>query len=267
MSTQTALITGGSSGLGYAFAELLGNQGFEIIILARNKERIDRAIGNLGNSNIKATGIICDVTDTGQLSQAAEQVKDRNLKIDFLILNAGTVSTKLLCDYADATELKGDLETDLWGTIQSAYFFVPLLASGSRVLMISSGFGLMGSAGYSTYCAAKAGIINFGESLRRELLNKHIGVYVTCPGDMDTPQFAGEIAGQPAWMREQSSPRKLMPVNIAAKRILRQCSGKTKLLIIPSADVRLLIIVSKILPRKWKDRLLDRMFPRPMNPV
>ncbi len=263
MSSRVALITGGSSGLGFSFAEVLGKEGYQVIILARNKERIDKALEGLAVNRIKASGIACDVTSEINLRAAASSVKSSYGGIDFLVLNAGSVSTKLLCDYAGPEELKSDLETDLWGIIQSAYFFVPLLNEGSRVLMTSSGFGLMGSAGYSTYCAAKAGIINFGESLRRELLYRKIAVYVTVPGDMDTPQFAAEIAGQPGWMKEQSSPRKLMSTQLAAKKILRQCRGHSKFLIVPSADVRLLIFVSKLLPRKLRDKLLDRMFPRP----
>ncbi|MCX6233967.1 MAG: SDR family NAD(P)-dependent oxidoreductase [Bacteroidetes bacterium] len=262
---KTALITGGSSGLGFSFATLLGKEGYHIIILARNEQRIKKAAEALAEKNISARGIACDVTQEGQLREAAAIVRSEFGQIDFLVLNAGEVTTKLLKDYSSATELKKDLEIDLWGTIQSAYFFVPLLPSGSKVLMTSSGFGLMGAAGYSIYCAAKAGIINFGESLRRELLHKNISVYVTCPGDMDTPQFHAEIEGQPGWMKEKSSPRKMMPAEISAKRILRQCRGHTKFLIIPSPDVRLLIVVSKLLPRKWRDRMIDSMFPRPVK--
>ena len=128
--------------------------------------------------------------------------------------------------------------------------------------MTSSGFGLMGAAGYSMYCAAKAGVVNFGESLRRELLCKKIAVYVACPGDMDTPQFRNEVANQPAWMK-QSSPRKVVPVEWAAKKILSQCKGHKKYLIVTGSDVKLLAIASKLLPRKWKDSLIDGMLPRP----
>lgn len=260
-----ALITGGSSGLGYAFATWLGTRGYDIYILARDKSRLRISVEKLSEIQVHATGIACDVTSPVQLQEAAEKISNLSAKVDFLILNAGSVSTKLLTDYADPEELKSDLENDLWGTIQSAYYFVPLLREGSRVLLTSSGFGLMGAAGYSTYCAAKAGIIYFGESLRRELLHRKIQVYVTCPGDMDTPQFAAEIAGQPGWMKAQSSPRKLMSAEKAADKILRNCKGRMRFLIIPSSDVKMLLIASRLLPRKWRDRLLDNMFPRPKS--
>ncbi|NTW31281.1 MAG: SDR family NAD(P)-dependent oxidoreductase [Bacteroidetes bacterium] len=260
--TKTAVITGGSSGLGYALAELLGEQGYHIVLLARNKQRLDDAVAELAKKNYAVNGIICDITNENQVREASEKLKADYGKIDFLILSAGEVTTKLLCDYNGTAELKKDIDIDLWGTIQSAYFFTPLLVNGSKMLMISSGFGIMGAAGYSIYCAAKAGIVNFGESLRRELLYKNIAVYVACPGDMDTPQFRNEVKNQPEWMK-QESPRKVMPVEVAAKKILKQCNGHKKYLIITGSDVKLLATASKILPRKWRDWLLDNMLPRP----
>jgi uncharacterized oxidoreductase len=259
---KVALVTGGSSGLGYALAELLGKDGYTVVIVARNQERINKAVASLSAMNITVKGMSCDITDEAGLKKVFEQVKAEYEKIDYLVLNAGVVTTKLLADYTNVSEMKQDLEIDLWGTILSAHTFLPLLISGTKVLLISSGFGLMGAAGYSMYCAAKAGIINFGECLRRELLSKNINVYVACPGDMDTPQFHEEIKNAPQWMKKET-PRKLMKTVEVAKNILKMANGKKKYLIIPSGDVNLLNVLSKILPRKFRDSLLDGMFPRP----
>jgi short-subunit dehydrogenase len=259
---KTAVISGGSSGLGFAMAQILGLQGYQLVLLARNQQRLDQAVDDLLKKNLIAKGLLCDITSEEQLAETSKKIRDEYGKIDFLILNAGEVTTKLLCDYTSTTELRKDLDIDLWGTIQSAYFLTPLLVAGSKLLFISSGFGIMGAAGYTIYCAAKAGVVNFGESLRRELLYKNIGVYVACPGDMDTPQFRNEVKNQPEWMK-QSSPRKVVPVENAAKQILKQCKGHKKYLIVTGSDVKLLAIASKLLPRKWRDSLLDSMLPRP----
>ena len=260
--SKIALITGGSSGLGLAFAKILGKQGFSIIILARNQDKIQLAINELDTLSIKSEGFACDVSDETGLKQTSEIIKAKYGQIDFLILNAGTVTVKLLGDYADVGEIKKDLDTDLFGVIGSAFYFLPMLKEGSRVLMTSSGFGLVGAAGYSVYCAAKAGIVNFAESLRRELLHRKINVYVACPGDMDTPQFRHEMESQPLWMKSDS-PRKVVPVDWAAKRILNQCKGKYNLLVLSGSDVKLLYYVTKLVPRKFRDYLLDNMLPRP----
>lgn len=260
--SKMALITGGSSGLGLSFARILGRNGYGVIILARNKGKIEKTLQELQVEHIHAEGYVCDVSDEGQLREVSGIVKSKHNALDFLVLNAGVVTPKLLSEYTETGEIKKDLEIDLLGVIYSAFFFSPMLRKNSKILMVSSGFGLVGAAGYSVYCAAKAGIINFAESLRRELLCKDIRVYVACPGDMDTPQFEHEMRCQPEWMK-QGSPRKVLPVDVAAKRILKQCSGKYKFMIISSFDVALLAVAAKVLPRNLKDYIVDGMLPRP----
>jgi len=260
--SKIALVTGGSSGLGLAYAKILGKQGFSIIILARNQDKIQLAVNELNTMSIEAEGFSCDVSNDAELKHISELIRNKYSQIDFLILNAGTVTVKLLRDYTNVEEIKKDLDIDLFGVIGSAYYFLPMLKSGSKVLMTSSGFGLVGSAGYSVYCAAKAGIVNFAESMRRELLYQNINVYVTCPGDMDTPQLHQEMESQPLWARSDS-PRKIVPVDWAANRILKQCKGKYKFLIISGSDVKLLYYVTKFFPRKFRDFLIDNLLPRP----
>jgi NAD(P)-dependent dehydrogenase (short-subunit alcohol dehydrogenase family) len=179
-----------------------------------------------------------------------------------LLLNAGVVTTRLLKDYTGPAAIRKDLEINLLGVMFSAHFFAPMLKRGSKILMVSSGFGLMGAAGYSVYCAAKAGVVNFAEALRRELLSAGINVYVACPGDMDTPQLEHELKHQPVWMKT-TSPRKVLPVDLAAGRILKQCKGSRKHVVLSSFDVTFLSIASKLLPRTWRDRILDSAMPRP----
>ncbi len=258
---KVALITGASSGLGFEFSKILGKQDYVIINLARNKEKIVEAEKQLSADGIESHGFSCDVTDEISMNQMFKEISKQYKQIDFLILNAGVVSTKLLSEF-NVSDMRRDLEINLWGAILTAYTFQPMLVSGSKIVMVSSAFGLIGVAGYSIYNASKAGMVNFGEALRRELLPKNINVYVATPGDMDTLHYRNEIANQPLWMKSDS-PRKCMKVDVAAAKILKQCKGKRKFLIVTGADVKLLIFVIKFLPRKWRDALLDSMFPKP----
>lgn len=258
---KTALITGGSSGLGLAMARELGAKGYSLIILARDQVKIENAVNGLKKSGYDVKGYSCNISDEVLLKQAGEKVKEFSGKIDILILNAGVVTCKLLKDYTNGDELKQVLDINLWGTILSAYIFLPLVEKGGRILMISSGFGLMGPAAYSVYSASKAGIINFAESFRRELLCRKISVHVACPGDIDTPQLHEEQTQMPAWFKLKD-PRKEMPAEVAARRILKKCF-KNKFLIIINFEVFLLIILNKFLPRRLRDFICDRIFPLP----
>jgi short-subunit dehydrogenase len=243
-------------------AQNLGRAGYRLFLLARNESQLQQAAAQLQQAGIVVDTYRADVSRESDLSQVAIELQRTVGHIDFLILNAGMVTVKLLRDYSSTDELRQDLDIDLWGTIMSAYSFQPLLREGSKILMISSGFGLMGAAGYSIYCAAKAGVVNFAEALRRELLSQKIQVFVACPGDIDTPQYAFEMQSQPDWMQKET-PRKLMKPEEAARIILGACRQEKRFLITNSSDVRLLMLVSKLLPRRWRDWLLDRMFPRP----
>jgi 3-dehydrosphinganine reductase len=259
---KTALITGGSSGLGFEMARNLAGKKYDVIILARNEEKIEKAIDLIRDEGHSVSGFQCDITDEVRLREVYEEIRERFGKIDFLILNAGVVTPKLLGDFDNIQDLKRDLEINLWGTILSSHVFLPLLIPGSRILMISSGFGLMGPAGYTIYAASKAGMINFAESLRRELLNKRISVHVACPGDMDTPQLHEEHRSMPEWLKRGGSPRGWMNPEAAAEKILNKCKGN-KFLIVINSEILWLILLTKLTPRIIRDAILDRMFPLP----
>jgi len=259
--SKTALITGGSSGLGFELAKLLAEQGYVPVILARNQERIDNALKELRVRQPEAMGFSCDVTDANRLREVYAEVHKRRQSLHLLVLNAGTVTVGLISACADSGSLKRDLETNLWGAILDTHTFLPLLKPGAKVLFISSGFGLMGPAGCSVYAASKAGLINFAESLRRELLKDNITVHVACPGDIATPQYFEEHRSMPEWMK-QSAPRGMMPPRVAAQKILKKCR-RNRFLIIINAEILALILFSKLTPRRFRDFMIDRMFPLP----
>ena len=258
----TALVTGGSSGLGLALAHGLARQGFNPVVLARGGQRLEAAVAALRPSAPDAFGLVCDVTDAEGLARAAAAVDARSGGLEFLVLNAGTVHVNRLEDFDRTETLKEDIETDLWGTVLAARFFVPLLRPGGRILCISSALGLVGAAGYPAYCAAKAGVVNFAEGLRRELLYRRITVQVACPGDIDTPQYRGEVASMPEWMGVAGARGRPLPPQTAAARILRRCRGK-RFLILIDCETRLLLLARRLLPWRWSEALLDRLLPRP----
>ncbi len=261
--SKIALITGGSSGLGFAMAKYLGKQGYKIILTARRENKLKEAAEKLKNQNIETSYISADVTNAKDLENVSKFIRENFNGIDFLILNAGVVSVKLLNEYNDIQELKQDIDIDLLGVVQSAYYFESLLNPGAKVLLISSALGLFGMAGYTTYSAAKAGVLNFGDAWRRELITKNINLYVATPADIDTPQFHYEMDSHPQWMKEKSSPRKPHSADFIAKKIISKCKGKYRFLIIPTSDVKLLFFLFRILPISWRNFILDRIFPIP----
>ena len=263
MVERLAVITGGSSGIGLAMARILGHQGYNVVLVARTEAKLRQAVYDLKNDFVNAMYIVADVTRGEDLRKAREKILQIAGKIDFLILSAGIITVKLLEEYSSVEELRSDIEVDLLGVVQSAYYFSPLLGRGSRVLLISSALGLFGMAGYTTYSAAKAGVLNFADAWRRELLPRGIYLYVATPADVDTPQLRGEIASQPEWMRTKSGPRKAQPAEKIASKILSKCRGKYRFLIVPTFDVWFLLFVNRFLPISLRNFLIDKVFPLP----
>ncbi|MCP4135878.1 MAG: SDR family NAD(P)-dependent oxidoreductase [bacterium] len=260
---KTALITGGSSGLGLAMAKQLASEGYHSVILARGEERINKAVEQITGMGYSASGFKCDISSVDNLKSVAHKVKKQFGTIDYLILNAGVCHVGLLTD-DNILDKKQDIDVDLWGTIASGHTFVPMLATGSKVLMISSALGLVGAAGYSTYCAAKAGIISFGETLRRELLFRKIPVYVACPGDIDTPQYAHEQASMPSWMKGNEERTDITSPEVVAAKILKKCKGK-RFLVLSDFEVWQLVTFKKLFRTRLFNFIFDRIFPVPQS--
>lgn len=258
---KVALVTGGSYGLGFSFAKHLMADGYHVAVLARDDEKLSDAVRELPETEGIAMGIPCDVTDAGALQDAASKVKKTYGHIDLLVANAGSVHLGLLEQYSADVAIS-DIETGLIGTVLTVRAFLPLLIEGSKVLFIASGFGLMGAAGYTSYCAANAGIINFAEALRRELLCRDISVYVACPSDIDTPGYRREIERLPAWMDQAEARGKPLQPGDAANRILSRCRGK-RFLIIINPEIRMLLVAKRLLPERALLYLVDRLFPMP----
>ncbi|MCX5785902.1 MAG: SDR family NAD(P)-dependent oxidoreductase [Elusimicrobia bacterium] len=257
-----ALITGGSSGLGFSFAEQLASRGYTPILVARTEEKLRHAVQKLQSKGYEAVWFRADVTSKADLQSVAAQVTTLCGNLDFLILDAGVVHVGLLADYQNMETLKEDIEIDLIGTMLCTRIFLPLLKQQSRILMISSAFGIIGGAGYAPYCAAKAGIIRFAECMRRELLPKKIAVYVACPADIDTPQYAHEHETSPEWLKSASGRKSLLSPDIAAGRILKKCKGSGQMIII-NPEIALLHILLKILPECLAQLVGDLAIPKP----
>lgn len=253
--------------MGFAFAEHFVAAGYRVVILARDETRLAEAVARLstgsgtGSGTGSVSGIRCDVTDATSLREAAGRIGALEGRLDFLVANAGSLHLGLLEELPPETAL-ADIESGLSGAVLTARTFLPFLGGGAKVLFIASGFGLMGAAGYATYCAANAGIINFAEAIRREWLRRDISVYVACPADIETPGYQREREGFRPWMRRVGARGTPLEPGVAAGRILARCRG-SRFLIVINPELRMLLLAKRLLPDRALRLILDRLFPRP----
>lgn len=261
MERKVALLTGGGTGLGQAFAKELALQEYEILLLGRT-ERSLRSTCELLQHTTKTRFFICDIRNFDNLTFVADELASSKTKINFLIINAGIVHVSLLKDKTPK-DIVDELQTNLLGAIFTLKAFFPMLAPNAKVLFISSGYGLMAAAGYSVYCASKAGLVHFAEAFRREVKNLGIEVFVACPSYIDTPMLEYETESAPLWLKKNFSYyKKFASANKIAKIILKKCK-KSNFLIFSSMDIAFGNFLVKCLPRKISMRILDKFFASP----
>lgn len=184
LSARTALVTGGSKGIGLAIAEALYGAGARVAIVARDGARAEAAAHGLGE---RARGYSCDVTDAARIAAALEGVERDLGPVDVLVNNAGLTKDNLLFRIGEP-EWDVVLDTNLKG----AFLFTKAAARGmikrrwGRIVNITSVIGLMGNKGQSNYAASKAGLIGFTKAVAKELGSRNVLVNAVAPGYIDT---------------------------------------------------------------------------------
>ena len=184
---KTAIITGGSKGIGYSIAERFMNEGAKVIICSRNDSELSEAASKLSCESYQL-----DVSDSKGIKSMAEWFSKDHEKLDILVNNAGLIRPGTI---ADTTEEDWDLQinVNLKGPFLMSNNFLPIMSSGSSILNISSTVGLRSMRGAVAYCASKAGVVNLTKAMALDLAGK-IRVNCICPAVVDTPMVAERVS-------------------------------------------------------------------------
>ena len=187
LADATALVTGGSRGIGRAIASQLALAGAEVVLTARKAEAAEEAASEIRAAAGQARGIALDVSDDASVDRAVAALIEDYATIPILVNNAG-----ITCDNLLIRMKKDDwervLQTNLTGVYRLCRALVPSMvrARYGRIINISSVVAEMGNPGQANYAAAKAGIEAFSRSLARELASRNVTVNCVAPGFIDT---------------------------------------------------------------------------------
>jgi NAD(P)-dependent dehydrogenase (short-subunit alcohol dehydrogenase family) len=189
LSAKTAVITGGTSGIGLAIARRFANEGARVFITGRRQETLDAAIGELDGD---ITGVRADVTSTADLSALFTTVREQAGHIDVLVANAGGGSFATLGEITEE-QYHDTFDTNVKGTLLTVQGALPLLFDGASVILLSSTTATRGGAAFSIYAASKAAIRNFARSWALDLKDRGIRVNALSPGPTRTPGLVGLV--------------------------------------------------------------------------
>jgi gluconate 5-dehydrogenase len=198
LSGRTALVTGGSRGLGLQMAEALGELGAKVALTARKRDELDHAVAHLAKTNVKAIAIPCDMSRPEAIGPAVEQAIAAFGPIDILVNNAGTTWGAAAVDHPlDAWMKVLNLNlTAMFVTSQEVGKRCMVPRRKGKIINIASILGLVGGGdtarpGTIAYNSSKGGVVNFTRSLAAEWAQYDINVNAIAPGFFPTKMTKG----------------------------------------------------------------------------
>ena len=188
---KTALVTGGSRGIGKAISLSLGKSFNVVVGYSSSKDSAEEVVENIVKSGGTATAIQIDVKSSESIENAFVTIEEEFDGVDVLVNNAGITKDNIL------PRLKEDdwndvIDTNLSGSFKTSQRAIKHMMKNKwgRIVFISSIVGMMGNQGQANYAASKAGLIGLSKSIAKEMGSRNITSNVIAPGYVDTDMTA-----------------------------------------------------------------------------
>ncbi len=180
---KTALVTGGTSGIGYATARAFTDAGAKVFITGRTRQRVEDAATSLGAGVV---GVASDVTSIEDLDRLVDVIRASGTGLDIVFANAGSGEYVTLAEETPE-HLIDTFNRNVGGTVFTVQKTLPLLNPGASVVLAGSTAATRGTPAFGAYAAAKAAIRSFGRTWATELADRGVRVNTIVPGPIMTP--------------------------------------------------------------------------------
>jgi NAD(P)-dependent dehydrogenase (short-subunit alcohol dehydrogenase family) len=185
---KVAFITGGASGIGLAMAEAFGREGMSVMLADIEAAALTKAVDELRAKQVRAEGVVADVTSRNSLREAALETIAKFGKVHVVCNNAGVGAGGQFGQVA-ARDWDWVIDVNLKGVVYGMEVFEPLIAShgeGGHFVNTASMAGMVSAPGMEPYTATKYAVVGMSEGWYAQLAPKNIGVSVLCPGFVKT---------------------------------------------------------------------------------
>jgi short-subunit dehydrogenase len=266
----TAVVTGAASGIGAALAGLLAARGSNLVLVDRDKERLDGVAQKVRRDHpaLAVDTYVVDLSDDAATAEAADALAAAHPGTTLLVNNAG-VALGGRFDQVTLEEFDWVMAVNFRSVVRLTHAFLPVLKAhpGSHLVNVSSVFGIFAPAGQAAYSASKFAVRGFSESVRHELAEDGVGVTVVHPGGIKTRIAETARTGSGVSAEEYEQGRKQfakllrMPPEDAAAQIVAAVEKRRPRLLI-GASAKIPDVLVRLMPGSyWK--LIARRAGRP----
>ena len=217
-ANQVAVVTGASSGIGWALAKRLAAEGCKVGLIARRRELLEKLYGEIAQAGGVAAFAAADVADRVQTRQAIHEVAGKLGPVDLLVANAG-VGAPTSLDPVNIGDVEKMFAVNTLGVVYAIDAVLPEMLKRGRghLAAVSSMGAYKGLPGESAYCASKAAVNTYMEGLRIHLRTRGVAVSTICPGFVKTPMTEMNEFKMP-WVMEADEAARRIVVALMRRR-------------------------------------------------
>lgn len=251
---SVALITGATTGIGYELAKLYAKDKINLILVARDDEKLREVKEELSLYDIMVYTISLDLAEDNSCEKVLDFVNKNNLSVDILINNAGMGSFGYLSEIEMEKELKL-IDVNIRALTEITKMFLPIMIDHGEgaIMNVASTAAFCAGPKMATYYASKAYVLNFTEALYEELRNTEIKVSCLCPGPVKT-----SFQEKSGIRKSEAAKKALMTAKEVAK-VAYKDFNKGKLIIVPGFKNKVIILLNKFIPRSLSRKIILMM--------
>lgn len=246
--TQTALITGASSGIGLEFAKIFAKAGYDTVIVARDREKLVEIAKDLRNKHgIQVIVVVLDLGKNGSAQKLFNELEKKKIKIDVLINNAGFGLSGFFHEESLEKQLEM-IQLNVTTLVELTYLIVNKMVKrqNGKILNVASTAAFQPGPLMAVYYASKAFVLNFSQALANELKGKGISVTALCPGPTESGfQKRADIQRTPLI----KGKRLMSPKDVA--RIGFEALMSNKSVVIPGVRNSVMAYAARVFPHDY----------------
>lgn len=219
-TNKTVMITGASSGIGKGLALEIASRGGRLGLIARRDDVLNELVSQIKAQGGNAIAVAADVRDPKGVRAAADRFRAELGPIDVMIANAGVATTDPVANL-NSEQVAEVININVLGAVNSVTAVLPEMTErgSGQLVAIASLAGYRGLAKSAAYCASKAAMSSFFESLRIDLRHTGVTVTVIYPGFIKTPLTAGRMAKMPYLMELDDAVKKIVAAIEKGKKV------------------------------------------------